>query len=83
MPTDTIPVTLYAKPGCHLCEDAALLLEVLGREYPLRVAEVDITSAPDLYDRYKWEIPVVVTPHGQTSGRIGAADLRRLFAQAG
>ncbi|GAC1433361.1 MAG: hypothetical protein NVSMB65_07180 [Chloroflexota bacterium] len=76
-----IPVTLYGKPGCHLCEDAEVLLALLAGTYPLAVSQVDITTDPDLFERYKWEIPVIATPHGQVGGRVTAAALRRLFEQ--
>ena len=51
-------VTLYGKPGCHLCDDAREVVERvcadLGEEY----AEVDITSDPELAARFAEEIPV-------------------------
>jgi hypothetical protein len=74
-----MPVTLYGKPGCHLCEDAELLLSLLERSYPIALTKVDITADPQLFERYQWEIPVVVTPHGQVSGRIDARALRRIL----
>jgi hypothetical protein len=55
-----VPVlTLYGKPGCHLCEDArAALREVLaGRDIPLR--EVDVTLDPVIERRYGERIPVL------------------------
>jgi glutaredoxin len=55
-----VPVlTLYGKPGCHLCEDArAAVREVLaGRDIPLR--EVDVTLDPLLEGRYGERIPVL------------------------
>jgi hypothetical protein len=55
-----VPVlTLYGKPGCHLCEDArAAVREVLaGRDIPLR--EVDVTLDPLLEGRYGDRIPVL------------------------
>jgi glutaredoxin len=53
-------VTLYGKPGCHLCEDARVLLDRLGRRYPIDLTEVDITSDPALFRRYDIQIPVIV-----------------------
>jgi glutaredoxin len=51
-------VTLYGRPGCHLCDDArAVIARVcadLGEEY----AEVDIDSDPELLHRFGEEIPV-------------------------
>lgn len=70
-------VTLYTKPGCHLCEDAEELLEELRCVYDVRVTAVDITSDLAIFERYKYEIPVVVVRGGTTvSGRIDLAQLR-------
>jgi Glutaredoxin-like domain (DUF836) len=55
-----VPVlTLYGKPGCHLCDDArAAVGEALaGRDVALR--EVDVTLDPVLERRYGDRIPVV------------------------
>lgn len=57
-------VILYGKPGCHLCEDARLLLAELERRYPMTLTEVDITADPQLFRRYDIRIPVVVIDGG-------------------
>ena len=52
-------VTLYAKPGCHLCETAyqAVLKVQLEREFELE--EIDISLDPGLNREYGERIPVV------------------------
>ena len=52
-------LTVYGKPGCHLCDDArAAVRDVLaGRDVRLR--EVDVTLDPVLERRYGERIPVV------------------------
>jgi hypothetical protein len=54
-----VVVTLYGKPGCHLCDDArAAILETLaGRDAELE--EVDVTLDPALERRYGERIPVL------------------------
>lgn len=52
-------VTLYSKPGCHLCEDVRAMLDDLAAERGFTV-EIDIHTNPSLYARYRYEIPVVV-----------------------
>ena len=51
-------VTLYSRPGCHLCDDArevvARVCDDLGETW----VEVDIESDHDLEDRFGEEIPV-------------------------
>ena len=73
-------VRLYSKPGCHLCEQAEALLEVLAEECPLDLQVIDIMADADTFDRYRYEIPVVaVEGGGSVSGRIDEADLRRVL----
>jgi glutaredoxin len=52
-------VTLYGKPGCHLCDEArAVVKEALaGRKAEL--TEVDVTLDPVLERRYAERIPVL------------------------
>ncbi|HLJ69092.1 MAG TPA: glutaredoxin family protein [Chloroflexota bacterium] len=53
-------ITLYGKPGCHLCEDARALLANLARRYPMNVTEIDIRGDPALFREYDIRIPVIV-----------------------
>jgi glutaredoxin len=59
-------VTLYTRPGCHLCEDAADLLEQLATRLDLTIVEVNILEDPNLYERYRFSIPVVAIGDGPT-----------------
>ena len=71
-------VTFYTKPGCHLCERAEELLEDLRRDYDVHVTAIDITADLAVFERYKYEIPVIVVAGGGTiSGRIDERLLRR------
>ncbi|MDB9529493.1 glutaredoxin family protein [Oscillatoria sp. CS-180] len=60
-------LALYSKPGCHLCEGLQEKLEALSHlDFALEVR--DITTRPDWFDRYQYQIPVlcrvVETPEG-------------------
>jgi glutaredoxin len=59
-------ITLYTRPGCHLCEDAADLLERLATRLRLAIVEVNILEDANLYERYKHSIPVVAIADGPT-----------------
>ena len=48
-------VTLYGKPGCHLCDEAREALAAADVE----VTEIDVSSDPLLHARYGELIPVV------------------------
>jgi glutaredoxin len=52
-------VTLYARPGCHLCDDARAALERLRAREPFAHEEVDITGDDALHARYLERIPVI------------------------
>ncbi len=55
-------ITLYSKSGCHLCEQVLHDLRPLADELDLHVQEVDITTDPALWQRFRYLIPVVATP---------------------
>lgn len=52
-------VTLYSRPGCHLCEEAKNALGPLLREFGIALREVSIEGDPVLEERYGVDIPVV------------------------
>ena len=52
-------VILYSTPACHLCDRAAAILVDLAREVPFRWRRVDIRSDPALWERFRYEIPVI------------------------
>jgi glutaredoxin len=46
---------LYGRPGCHLCDDARVVLERIGEPF----AEIDITTDDALHAAYLERIPVI------------------------
>jgi glutaredoxin-like protein DUF836 len=52
-------VTLYGRPGCHLCDDARAVLLRIQRHTPFVLEERDITTDEALHRRYLERIPVV------------------------
>ena len=52
-------VTLYGKPGCHLCDDARKVVEAVRADVGFELSEVDITLDPVLANRLGERIPVV------------------------
>ncbi len=57
-------VQLYSKPGCHLCDDARLFLEDIAahpeRYVPFLLEEIDILQQADVFEQYRYRIPVIV-----------------------
>jgi glutaredoxin len=52
-------LTLYGRPGCHLCDDARAQLLTLRDELGFELVERDIEADDDLLRRYLERIPVV------------------------
>jgi glutaredoxin len=52
-------VTLYGKPGCHLCEEARAVVLSVRLERDFELAEVDVSLDPGLNREYGERIPVV------------------------
>jgi hypothetical protein len=53
-------VTLYTRPGCHLCDEAREAILALREELgPFELGEVDIEADDGLLARYLERIPVV------------------------
>ena len=59
MAATPVEVTLYMRPGCHLCEVAKHQLYALGMTHPLRVVEVNIEDDDELVKRYDIQIPAI------------------------
>ena len=55
-----LDVVLYGRAECHLCDQAAAMLQRIARRVPLTVTIVDIDADDELQRRYMFEIPVVV-----------------------
>ena len=55
-------LTLYSRPGCHLCDAMKTLVQRVARSSaaPIRIEEIDISTDPDLEARYGVEIPVLL-----------------------
>ncbi|MEO7909378.1 MAG: glutaredoxin family protein [Roseiflexaceae bacterium] len=78
-----LQVFFYSRPGCHLCDDAAELLEQLAQRIPITVVEINILADMDLYERYKHSIPVIALAGGPTlAAPIRADELERLLVES-
>ena len=54
-------LTIYSKPGCHLCDDMKAVVEgVVQGHQQISLQEIDISNDPVLLERYELEIPVLL-----------------------
>jgi len=82
-----IALTIYSKPGCHLCDEMKAIVDRVVRTSALAIAveQIDITTDPDLEARYRLEIPVLLVDGTKIAKyRVTEAELMRaLTARAG
>ena len=71
-----VKLTFYYKEGCWLCDAAEEMLNGLTQRYDIRVTKVAIDSDDDLYEQYRFDIPVLEFKDGaELYGRIKKKDL--------
>ena len=76
--TPKVHVTLYTRPGCHLCEDARREMLAAHCQDLYSLQEINIDTDPALIRRYGWEIPVVVVNGVDTfKNRLTSAEFER------
>jgi glutaredoxin len=70
-------ITLLGKPGCHLCDDARLVVQRVADELGVEWHEESILDDAELMARYAEEIPVVLIDGVQHAfWRVDPARLR-------
>jgi hypothetical protein len=80
-------LTLIGKPGCHLCDEARVVVagvvDELGEAASVSVDELSILDDPALNDRYWDEIPVLLL-NGEVHNiwRIDPVRLRNAILEA-
>jgi glutaredoxin len=52
-------LTLYGKPGCHLCEEARDAVRAVSAGRDVELVEVDITLDPAVERDFRERIPVL------------------------
>jgi hypothetical protein len=52
-------VTLFTKPGCHLCEEVEAVIARVAKRRPFELIIRNIVENADDFDRYQYLIPVV------------------------
>ncbi len=76
-------VTLYTRPGCHLCEEAKAAIAPLLAEFGATLLEVNIDEDPVLRERYGWDVPVLfVGAHKAAKHRVDLEQFRRQLRDA-
>lgn len=58
-PQKPLEVTLYTRPGCHLCEEAKAQIVPLLRHAGATLHEINIDADAVLRERYDVDVPVI------------------------
>jgi len=76
-------VTIYSRPGCHLCEEAKAQIAPLLKEFGARLTEINIDEDPELRARYDYDVPVIfLGARKAAKHRIDPAQFRRQLRDA-
>jgi glutaredoxin len=71
-------LTLYTRPGCHLCDNLKDTVVRVGRQHAFELTEVDISRDPALERQYGRDIPVLFIDGTEAARhRIDEMELRR------
>lgn len=57
--TATRILTVYERPGCHLCDDMVASLSEWKPDLDFEIERVDVDRSPELADRYGARVPVL------------------------
>jgi glutaredoxin len=80
-------LTIYSRPGCHLCDAMKHLVRRVTERMtiPIAIEEIDISGNPDLEARYGEEVPVLLVDGRKIAKyRISESELTRaVTARAG
>ncbi|MCZ3388133.1 MAG: glutaredoxin family protein [Actinomycetia bacterium] len=81
-PSGPARITLLGKPGCHLCDDARVVIERVASDVGASWVEVDITGDPELAAKWWDQIPVTLVDGVQHDfWRVDEARLRKALTE--
>ena len=83
--TRRVSITIYSRPGCHLCDEMKAIVARVARSVPLTLEDIDISTDPALEASYGPDIPVLMIGGKKAAKyRLTEGELRRLLvARAG
>ncbi|HEX6208734.1 MAG TPA: glutaredoxin family protein [Actinomycetota bacterium] len=74
-------VVMYARPGCHLCDEAREVILGLRAELGFDYSEVDVEGDAELEREHGLRVPVVAVDGEEAfEYRVDVDELRRLLS---
>jgi glutaredoxin len=75
-----VTITIYSKKDCHLCDIAKETLIKIRKEFPFSLTEVDIEKDKEIFDKYKYLIPVIEIDGEKTfTYKVNEAELKNIL----
>ena len=75
---EKVRIVLYTKPGCGLCDQMKHEMKRAGVEKLYTLEEVDIRQDAELFNQYRYEIPVLLINGVEAfRHRLNAEDFRK------
>jgi thiol-disulfide isomerase/thioredoxin len=78
-----IAITLYSRPGCHLCDDMKAIVSRVAETWAgqVTIEEIDISTDTALEALYGLEIPVLLVDGKKAAKyRVTEGEFRRMLA---
>lgn len=73
-------VKFYTKPGCHLCDEAEMMMKLVSEDFQLTWTTIDIEKDDESHELYMLMIPVIeIDGVPVLHGSIGYVDILNLF----
>jgi len=77
-----VRLTFYFKKGCWLCDSAEEMLNGVREKFDVKINKVDIDSDDELYEMYRFDIPVFEFKDGsKLHGRVRNKNLLKKFEE--
>ena len=71
-------IDIYSRPGCHLCDEAKVVIERVRRRYRFDLRVINVEDDPALESAYGMEIPVVfINGNKAFKYRVNEAELEK------
>ena len=71
-------IDIYSRPGCHLCDEAKVVIERVRRRYQFDLRVINVEDDPALESAYGMEIPVVfINGNKAFKYRVNEAELEK------
>jgi hypothetical protein len=79
-----VTVELFGKPGCHLCDDARVIIDRVLADFPTAtLVERNILDDVDWFEAMKNEIPVVTIDTARhAQWRVDETEFREALKEA-